>query len=101
VNYRDKPEWQDHVRELTGGEGVDHVLEVGGKDTLGRALASLRYGGQVHLIGGVSGFSTEWCPRASQGRIARWKGRRHDLRRFPASRHRYRRWASARRLRDL
>jgi NADPH:quinone reductase-like Zn-dependent oxidoreductase len=59
INYRTEPEWQDRVRERTGGRGVDHVLEVGGKDTLGRALTSLRYGGQVHLIGGVSGFSTE------------------------------------------
>lgn len=59
VNYKNEPEWQVRVRELTAGEGVDHVLEVGGKDTLGRALAALRYGGQIHLIGGVSGFSTE------------------------------------------
>jgi NADPH:quinone reductase-like Zn-dependent oxidoreductase len=44
---------------LTGGRGVDHVLEVGGKDTLGRALTSLCFGGQLHLIGGVSGFSTD------------------------------------------
>jgi NADPH:quinone reductase-like Zn-dependent oxidoreductase len=59
VNYKSVPEWQDRVRELTSGRGVDHVLEVGGKDTLGRALASLCYGGQLHLIGGVSGFSSE------------------------------------------
>jgi len=59
VNYAKEPEWQERVRELTGGRGVDHVLEVGGKDTLGRSLSSLRYGGQIHLIGGVSGFSTE------------------------------------------
>ena len=59
INYRSVPEWQDRVRELTSGRGVDHVLEVGGKDTLGRALASLCYGGQVHLIGGVSGSSSE------------------------------------------
>jgi NADPH:quinone reductase-like Zn-dependent oxidoreductase len=59
INYRTEPEWQDRVRERTSGRGVDHVLEVGGKDTLGRALRSLCYGGQLHLIGGVSGFSTE------------------------------------------
>jgi NADPH:quinone reductase-like Zn-dependent oxidoreductase len=59
INYRTEAEWQDRVRERTGGRGVDHVLEVGGKDTLGRALAALCYGGQIHLIGGVSGFSTD------------------------------------------
>jgi NADPH:quinone reductase-like Zn-dependent oxidoreductase len=59
INYQKEPEWQERVRELTGGQGVDHVLEVGGKGTLARALASLRYGAQLHLIGGVSGFATE------------------------------------------
>jgi NADPH:quinone reductase-like Zn-dependent oxidoreductase len=59
IHYKTEPEWQDRVREKTDGRGVDHVLEVGGKDTLGRALASLSFGGQLHLIGGVSGFSTE------------------------------------------
>lgn len=59
INYVKEPEWQERVRALTGGHGVDHVLEVGGKDTLGRALASVRYGGQLHVIGGVSGFATE------------------------------------------
>jgi NADPH:quinone reductase-like Zn-dependent oxidoreductase len=59
INYTTELEWQDRVRDMTGGRGVDHVLEIGGKDTLGRALASLRFGGQLHLIGGVSGFATE------------------------------------------
>ena len=59
INYKAVLEWQERVRELTNGRGVDHVLEVGGKDTLARAIASLRYGGQLHLIGGVSGFAAE------------------------------------------
>jgi len=59
INYVRTPEWQTAVREATDGEGADHVLEVGGKDTLGRALGAVRFGGQVHLIGGVSGFATE------------------------------------------
>jgi NADPH:quinone reductase-like Zn-dependent oxidoreductase len=59
INYAKEPEWQERVRALTGGRGVDHVLEVGGKETLGRALASMRYGGHLHVIGGVSGFATE------------------------------------------
>jgi NADPH:quinone reductase-like Zn-dependent oxidoreductase len=32
---------------------------VGGKDTIARALGSLRYGGALHIIGGVTGFATE------------------------------------------
>jgi NADPH:quinone reductase-like Zn-dependent oxidoreductase len=59
VNYRSNPEWQNEVRALTGGAGVDQVLEVGGQDTLPRALQALAFGGHVAIIGGLSGFATD------------------------------------------
>ncbi len=59
INYRAKPEWQEEVLRVTGGEGVDLVLEVGGEGTLSRSVASARFGGVVTLIGGVSGFGTD------------------------------------------
>jgi NADPH:quinone reductase-like Zn-dependent oxidoreductase len=59
VNYRKNPDWQKEVRKLTGGAGVDQVLEVGGRDTLGKALEALAYGGHIALIGGLSGFGGE------------------------------------------
>ena len=58
VNYRTNPEWQDEVRELTGGKGVDHVLDVGGRNTLPKAIQALGFGGHIALIGGLSGFAT-------------------------------------------
>jgi NADPH:quinone reductase-like Zn-dependent oxidoreductase len=56
VNYRTHPEWQEQVRTATHGAGVSHVLEIGGQDTLPKALASLGLGGHVALIGGLTGF---------------------------------------------
>jgi NADPH:quinone reductase-like Zn-dependent oxidoreductase len=56
VNYKTNPDWEKAVRELTGGGGVQHVLEVGGKDTLQKALATVGPGGQIALIGGLGGF---------------------------------------------
>lgn len=56
VNYRKNPDWQKEVRGLTGGTGVNQVLEVGGRDTLGKALEALAYGGHIALIGGLTGF---------------------------------------------
>lgn len=56
VNYRRNPEWQEEVRELTGGEGVHHVLDIGGEDTRLRALEALANGGHMALIGGLTGF---------------------------------------------
>jgi len=56
VNYKTNPEWEKPVRALTGGVGVQQVLEVGGKDTLAHAMASLSPGANISLIGGLGGF---------------------------------------------
>jgi NADPH:quinone reductase-like Zn-dependent oxidoreductase len=59
VNYRTNPEWQVDVRELTGGVGVKKVLEVGGRQTLDKALEALALDGHIALIGTLSGFPEE------------------------------------------
>ncbi|MCM2371985.1 zinc-dependent alcohol dehydrogenase family protein [Aporhodopirellula aestuarii] len=51
INYRETPEWHKAVQQLTQGEGVDHVVEVGGPGTLERSLKSASVGGYIHLIG--------------------------------------------------
>lgn len=55
INYRDHPEWQEQVLSATGGRGVDHVVEVGGAGTLPRSIEATRHGGQIHLIGVLTG----------------------------------------------
>jgi NADPH:quinone reductase-like Zn-dependent oxidoreductase len=57
VNYATNENWQEQVRALTGGAGVDHVLEVGGQDTLSKALQAVAYDAHIGLIGGLSGFA--------------------------------------------
>jgi NADPH:quinone reductase-like Zn-dependent oxidoreductase len=59
ANYRSNPDWQQEVKELTGGRGVDQVLEVGGQDTLPKALQALAFEGHIALIGGLSGFASD------------------------------------------
>jgi NADPH:quinone reductase-like Zn-dependent oxidoreductase len=56
VNYRTNPEWQEEVLELTGGRGVQHVLDIGGEETRLRALEALGNGGHMALLGGLTGF---------------------------------------------
>jgi NADPH:quinone reductase-like Zn-dependent oxidoreductase len=51
INYRKQPEWDQEVRRLTNGKGVDHVIEVGGAGTIEKSLKSLRQGGLVSIIG--------------------------------------------------
>ncbi len=55
INYATEPEWGRVARELTGGAGVDHVVEVGGAGTLAQSLKAIRIGGQISLIGVLSG----------------------------------------------
>lgn len=59
INYKQSPEWDKVVREMTGGRGVDHVVEVGGAGTLAKAIRSVRFGGQISLIGVLSGRTGE------------------------------------------
>jgi NADPH:quinone reductase-like Zn-dependent oxidoreductase len=59
INYKTTPDWDKAARGLTGGEGVDHVIEVGGAGTLSRSLGAVKYGGRVSLIGVLSGVASE------------------------------------------
>jgi NADPH:quinone reductase-like Zn-dependent oxidoreductase len=62
INYKDTPEWEDKVRELTGGVGVDHIVEVGGAGTLGKSLKAVRVGGAISLIGVLAGAGAQVNP---------------------------------------
>ena len=43
-------------KRLTEKRGVDHVVEVGGPGTLGKSMNSVAAGGQIALIGVLTGF---------------------------------------------
>ncbi len=59
VNYSEIADWGPHVKKaLTGGIGVDCVVEVGGPATVNQSLHAVRWGGKVVLIG----FLTEDNP---------------------------------------
>jgi NADPH:quinone reductase-like Zn-dependent oxidoreductase len=55
INYQTTPEWDVKVLEMTGGEGVDHVIEVGGSGTLTRSIRAVKLGGRISLIGLLAG----------------------------------------------
>lgn len=69
INYRNEPRWGRQVRALTGGRGVDHVIEVGGAETLSQSMTAVRAGGQVSIIGLLTGAP------GSNGSIAQAIGR--------------------------
>ncbi|MGD0131863.1 MAG: NAD(P)-dependent alcohol dehydrogenase [Bryobacteraceae bacterium] len=57
INYKTTPEWDKEVLRLTGGRGVDMVLEVGGGETFTRSMNSVRASGQMAVIGVLSGVA--------------------------------------------
>jgi NADPH:quinone reductase-like Zn-dependent oxidoreductase len=59
INYKTTPDWDRRARELTGGAGVDHVVEVGGAGTLARSINAVRMNGRVSVIGVLSGTATQ------------------------------------------
>jgi NADPH:quinone reductase-like Zn-dependent oxidoreductase len=59
INYKNNPDWEKQVRDLTDGNGVDHVVEVGGNNTFDKALKSVKFAGHISVIGILSGASTK------------------------------------------
>ncbi len=55
INYQKDPDWATSVWTMTEKLGVDHVIEVGGIETLAQSLRAVRFGGTVSLIGVLSG----------------------------------------------
>ncbi|MEI6194240.1 MAG: NAD(P)-dependent alcohol dehydrogenase [Verrucomicrobiota bacterium] len=74
INYRTHPEWEKEVVRLTDKVGVDHVVEVGGKDTFPKSLRAVAMGGTISVIGGVSGFTSEVALRDILGKSAVIRG---------------------------
>ncbi len=56
VNYKATPDWASEARRLTGGRGVDHIVEVGGAETLQQSIMAARLGGRIAVIGLLSGL---------------------------------------------
>jgi NADPH:quinone reductase-like Zn-dependent oxidoreductase len=55
INYKSTPDWGKAAVSLTGGEGVDHVVEVGGAGTFLQSVRACRFGGKIGLIGILTG----------------------------------------------
>jgi NADPH:quinone reductase-like Zn-dependent oxidoreductase len=74
INYRSTPDWGEAVRALTGGRGVDHVVEIGGPGTLPQSIAAAKVGGHIALIGVLTGRSGEIPTARMMARQIRLQG---------------------------
>jgi NADPH:quinone reductase-like Zn-dependent oxidoreductase len=74
INYVTTPDWADRALELTGGNGVDHVVEVGGPATTDQSIKGARPGGTVSLIGVLAGVGTRIDPHPAALKALRVQG---------------------------
>src|SRR6187402_3050194 len=60
INYTETPEWGAKAASLTlRGEGVDHVIEVGGPPTMAQSLKAIRIDGVISIIGFLGGAAKD------------------------------------------
>ncbi len=67
VNRSDNPDWEQAVRALTAGRGVDHVVETGALETLPRSIAAAASGAEIALVAALGAGALD--PRLLGGLI--------------------------------
>lgn len=74
-------DWAAEVRSLTGGRGVDHVVEVVGGGNVAAAGQAVRNGGQIHLIGAQASGQIDPTPLRRRNVVMRgvYVGSRADF----------------------
>lgn len=55
INYAADPRWGETAKRTFGEPGADRVIELGGAATLSQSLRAVRRGGDVMLVGSVTG----------------------------------------------
>ncbi len=74
INYKTTPAWDKRVRELTGKQGVTHILETGGANTLPLSLRAAGLNAQISVIGLISGAEQTIDIRQILGKSLRVQG---------------------------
>lgn len=74
INYRETPEWGKAAMEITGGRGVNHVVEVGGAGTINQSIAAAGVYSNIVIIGVLGGRSQELLMPAIFGKGLRLLG---------------------------
>ena len=57
INYKEDETWGETAKKLTGGRGVQHILELGGPNTMHQSFAAIGFEGVITIIGAVGGRS--------------------------------------------
>lgn len=59
VNYRTHPDWKKKVLQLTGGKGVDVLIDVAGGEGLNQSVLATKAAGVIAQVGFLTGQTTQ------------------------------------------
>lgn len=63
INYKTTPEWGEAAKKASpGGMGVDHVVEIGGPNTMTQSMKAIKMEGVISVIGFLGGQGDEKQP---------------------------------------
>lgn len=62
INYKTNPDWAAEAKKITGGRGVDYILENGGSGTIKQSIEAITFGGVISVIGFLSQASQDEMP---------------------------------------
>jgi NADPH:quinone reductase-like Zn-dependent oxidoreductase len=54
IDVRHTPDWASAAKDLTGGKGVERIVEVGGPGTLQQSIQAVCYHGQGSIVGALT-----------------------------------------------
>jgi NADPH:quinone reductase-like Zn-dependent oxidoreductase len=74
INYKTHANWGEQAFAMTGGRGVDLVVEVGGPGNLPQSISALAVDGCISLIGVLTGWSGEMPTAALMTKNGRLSG---------------------------
>jgi NADPH:quinone reductase-like Zn-dependent oxidoreductase len=59
LNYKDDLNWGETAKKITGGRGVDHVVQVAGAKEMEQSITAIKMGGSIDIIGFLAGVQDE------------------------------------------
>jgi len=74
INYKNEPDWEKRVLDLTGGLGADKVVDLAGVGTLPHSYKAVGPGGEVLLIGVLTRPEGDLSPYALMMKGATLRG---------------------------
>ncbi|KAK4236500.1 putative zinc-type alcohol dehydrogenase-like protein yoga [Achaetomium macrosporum] len=75
INYREDPNWGETARKLTpNGEGVEHVIEVGGEGTMTQSLRAIKMEGVISMIGVLTGTNPKESTMEALAKVCTIRG---------------------------